>query len=211
MSTLEETRRWVQGLNITSLQSQPEKLAAVSGTLRTSLMQMIDDLDNLQAAVSRNTNLDSLWVRPDWNRAEQDWPAKPEFGCFSTRTPEVLVFDTEAKKFSNQNMENLRGKPVIFCRLPSRLSRTIFVWATKEESARPRPLPRYMVTKDSRQPNGVTEISRINLAKISSMTRVKILTGHIKWLFIVSLNSKEKQSLRSNTDESTRKAAQSQS
>ncbi|KAI0532206.1 hypothetical protein GGR58DRAFT_507664 [Xylaria digitata] len=114
-----------------------------------------------------------------WIRAQKDYP--DDMSCFGRRYPTVLVYDLHEENFYLCRVNEPPDPKAIISRLPSRWCSAIHAYI--EIDARS-PTHQVKVTTKQRANIGMIHYCSIRLRKLSNVTRLRILLGEIRWLFI---------------------------
>lgn len=122
---------------------------------------------------------------PLWIRAEHDYPDEAYFSCFHRKFPTVLVYDPKPDSLTAQSVQDLQGQRAIISRLPSRWSRAIHVHIERMSMNVTASNCRVRVTTKDRTVKGLEYYCTINLKHIAWDTKLNMLLGNIRWLFIL--------------------------
>jgi len=122
---------------------------------------------------------------PLWIRAEHDYPDEAYFSCFHRKFPTVLVYDPKLDSLTAQSVQDLQGQRAIISRLPSRWSRAINVHIERMSTNVTASNCRVRVTTKDRTIKGLEYYCTINLKHIAWDTKLNMLLGNIRWLFIL--------------------------
>lgn len=122
---------------------------------------------------------------PLWIRAEHDYPDEAYFSCFHRKFPTVLVYDPKLDSLTAQSVQDLQGQRAIISRLPSRWSRAIHVHIERMSTNVTASNCRVRVTTKDRTVKGLEYYCTINLKHIAWDTKLNMLLGNIRWLFIL--------------------------
>ena len=140
---------------------------------------------------------------PMWVRAEHDYPDEAYFSCFHRKFPTVLVYDPKPDSLTAQSVQDLQGnlkdffggnltdnsnvigQRAIISRLPSRWSRAIHVHIERMSTNVTASNCRVRVTTKDRTVKGLEYYCTINLKHIAWDTKLNMLLGNIRWLFIL--------------------------
>lgn len=122
---------------------------------------------------------------PLWIRAEHDYPDEAYFSCFHRKFPTVLVYDPKQDSLTAQSVQDLQGQRAIISRLPSRWSRAIHVHIERMSTNVTASNCRVRVTTKDRTVKGLEYYCTINLKHIAWDTKLNMLLGNIRWLFIL--------------------------
>jgi len=122
---------------------------------------------------------------PLWIRAEHDYPDEAYFSCFHRKFPTVLVYDPKLDSLTAQSVQDLQGQHAIISRLPSRWSRAINVHIERMSTNVTASNCRVRVTTKDRTIKGLEYYCTINLKHIAWDTKLNMLLGNIRWLFIL--------------------------
>lgn len=122
---------------------------------------------------------------PLWIRAEHDYPDEAYFSCFHRKFPTVLVYDPKKDSLTAQSVQDLQGQRAIISRLPSRWSRAIHVHIERMSTNVTASNCRVRVTTKDRTVKGLEYYCTINLKHIAWGTKLNMLLGNIRWLFIL--------------------------
>jgi len=125
------------------------------------------------------------WSSPRWIRAEHDDPDDTTMFCFRRKTPEVVVYDFRDDAFEIASVKALLTESAIITRLPTRISKKLYVYVESASDRGSTSNPRVQITTKPRTPKGFMFHSAINLQQLSTPVKLSIITGRIKWLFIL--------------------------
>jgi len=114
-----------------------------------------------------------------WIIAEQDYP--------DAQSLVVLFDDREVKVTESKSLE---GQRAIASRFPSRWPGTVYVYTKSALSKSQDSANRVRVSTKNVAPNGLRWSNTLHLNKLPLETKVKILTGQIKWLFVMQNDSR---------------------
>lgn len=120
-----------------------------------------------------------------WVRAEHDYPDEAYFSCFHRKFPTVLVYDPKLDSLTAQSVQDLQGQRAIISRLPSHWSRAIHVHVERMSTNVTASNCRVRVTTKDRTVKGLEYYCTINLKHIAWDTKLNMLLGNIRWLFII--------------------------
>jgi hypothetical protein len=113
---------------------------------------------------------------PCWVLAEQDYPSP---------TSTVLVFDSFHKRLNTEMAKTLTDEPFVISQLPSRWTRTLYVFEETITQTNRHSGPRVRVTTEKESPEGLLHHSTIHLEKLPMEERIQVFFGQIKWIFIL--------------------------
>jgi hypothetical protein len=130
-----------------------------------------------------------------WIIAEQDYP--------DAQSLVVLFDDREVKVTESKSLEGifivaystcatlrLAGQRAIASRFPSRWPGTVYVYTKSALSKSQDSANRVRVSTKSVAPDGLRWSNTLHLNKLPLETKVKIITGRIKWLFVMQNDSR---------------------
>ncbi|MCJ1441491.1 MAG: hypothetical protein MMC23_001980 [Stictis urceolatum] len=130
---------------------------------------------------------------PTWTRAEPALPGdiqSTSCGCFgSSNSPSVLVYDHFKAELSVRDMATLKGKSATYEKVPSRFSKTIYlnvedtISTMTEASMETKSKLRISGSADI--PSGFRRLKMLNLQTLQRHERTAVLTGKIRWIFIL--------------------------
>lgn len=93
--------------------------------------------------------------------------------------------------YSLKKILSLVGRPVIASKLPSRWPGTVYVYTQSALSAPQDTTLRACVSRKKGAPDGLRWSKTLHLNKLPLETKVRILSGRIKWLFVVQADSRQ--------------------
>jgi len=137
----------------------------------------------------------SIDPRPNWTRAELDDP-EDHGRRGRDKHPTVITYEQghdSCLKAINRKSLLKDNRKAIYSRLPSRRATTINIFKeyVPVEDAGTR--CRYRVSTENHAPTGFDRHWTIHLKRLGWMTRFKIWTGQIRWLFVLLEQEQESQ------------------
>jgi len=202
-------RQFVEVLDLDRLRGEPDKLYNTAKDLRREVLRLYaakgsnasNDIQPQQTQTNPFEGSDPsisprssfpFWSGRQWIPAESeyptDWPVDP--GCFGFgRGPmEVVVFDVSTMKPEIwSGLDQLKDRKALFARLPSKRSKSLRVCVEKITTQESSSAPRYRVT-DKKVPSEMTCRHTIEFGRLSTSARLKILSGSIKWIFVLNVS-----------------------
>jgi len=196
---------WAGRLILKDLLGDPKRLLEIATRLQAEYLRAMAELDRLSeretrsevdrrgeetAATAAPWKRRSLPERPQqrWVRADIDFPnVKAEHGLIFNghHMQDAVVFNAGTKVLTVQRIKDLQGNFAVYSRLPSRVSRTIYVWIESITDPSAAPVPHYRVTDKDETPEGSMYHLTIHLDRLHMTEKLRILTGQIRWLFIL--------------------------
>jgi len=139
--------------------------------------------------------------RYGWIRASRDDPYDKEWASDNN----VLGYDRELNSLRICNRQHFSGSNslVIYCRLPSKLKPTIYVYKENGAVSRHQLRARFRVSTNPKTPRGCVSFCQIPLSTLGWKSRLKIWLGRVQWLFIVSEAEKRQATFMSTESEKT--------
>jgi len=151
--------------------------------------KMRHDIQMLQKRLEDQCYDLSCYGKQGWIIAEQDYPDE-----------QSLVVHYEDRELKVTNSGDLTGRRAIASRLPSRWPGTVYVYTEVARSTYHENESRVRVSTRKVAPDGLRRSNTLHLNKLPLGTKVKILTGQIKWLFVVQHNSRKSTNSSEMTD-----------
>jgi len=166
--------------------------------------KMRHDIQMLQKRLEDQCYDLSCYGKQGWIIAEQDYPDEQSL---------VVHYEDRELKVTNSGdltgnmlvyllscMLKVIGRRAIASRLPSRWPGTVYVYTEVARSTYHENESRVRVSTRKVAPDGLRRSNTLHLNKLPLGTKVKILTGQIKWLFVVQHNSRKSTNSSEMTD-----------
>jgi len=162
------------------------------------------DVQTLQKRLEEQYHNLSCYGKQGWIIAEQDYPDEKSL---------VVLYEGRELKVTNSGALTgsmpvylpTRMLKVIDCRaiaskFPSRWPRTVYIYTEVATSTYQDHESRVRVSTKKVAPDGLRRSKALHLNKLPLGTKVRILTGQIKWLFVVQHNSRKSTNSSEMTD-----------
>jgi len=168
------------------------EIQQVKRVLSDKIEEQSDTIEGQKHLIRRLSN-------PRWILAEQDYPvASTPWNCFPSRSTTVLVYDMSTRNLGVEEQNELRDRNAIVARLPSKRPTAVHVYQESQAWRDQTSSYRVRLTTKYQDIEGLMFDRTIYLNHLSIKSKASIITGVIKWLFILRT---------SNDDSSCEKAS----
>jgi len=147
------------------------------------------DVQTLQKRLEEQYHNLSCYGKQGWVIAEQDYPDEKSL---------VVLYEGRELKVTNSGA--LTDCRAIASKFPSRWPRTVYIYTEVATSTYQDHESRVRVSTKKVAPDGLRRSKALHLNKLPLGTKVRILTGQIKWLFVVQHNSRKSTNSSEMTD-----------
>jgi len=146
-------------------------------------------------------------TRSNWTRAELDSPADTSsWSCFGEKPKfsSVIAYEPGLGSLKAQSRKELHveagDRRIIYSRLPSRRTNTIYVFAESSATGTSSSTKRFRVATRAKAPDGFVPHWTLHLKSLSWNTRVKIWTGRVKWVYILLEPESQRSTMKLKSD-----------
>ena len=147
---------------------------------RDKLQNIIKDIqDTAQTYIQRSSEREEELENTRWLIAEQTYPEEQA---------QVVLFDN--RQFKVTSAKELTGRRAIASRIPSRWPSTVYVYTENTLPMLHDTDCRVRVSRKKGAPDGLRWSKTLHLNKLPLDTKVRILSGQIKWLFVMQADSR---------------------
>jgi len=121
----------------------------------------------------------------------------------------VLGYDEALKKIDIRNRKDFQDSKslVIYCRLPSKLRSSIYVFRENGAVSNQQSRAKYRVSTDANIPKGFVTYRTIPLRSLGFKSRFMIWLGRVRWLFIITEPSSRHGTFESEKVQNTQSSA----